>query len=174
MRLRFDKRQPTDDEEESLQRALQAEVANDPPQPGPPPAYWQNLPIHVNASIDDATSGKALSLSWAARVAIPGVVAVLSFLIGLYYYAPDHEGTVKSFRDVAMAMPPSAVDSLYVASLTTGDTAFVGGLETDLLRLPTDLAREYYVENGSTSTLVEDLSDQEMREVLAVLSSNIK
>ena len=33
MRLRFDKRQPTDDEEEALQRALQAEVANDPPSP---------------------------------------------------------------------------------------------------------------------------------------------
>jgi hypothetical protein len=174
MRLRFDKRQPTDDEEESLQRALQAEVANDPPSPAPPSAYWQNLPIRVNAAIDDATSGKALSLSWAARVAIPGIVAVLSFLIGLNYYAPDQGGTIKSFRDVAMAMPPSAVDSLYVASLTTGDAEFAGGLETDLLRLPSDLAREYYVENGSASTLVEDLSDQEMREVLAVMSSNIK
>jgi hypothetical protein len=174
MRLRFDKRQPTDDEEDALQRALQSELANDPPSPEPPSAYWQNLPIRVNASIDDATSGKALSLSWAARVAIPGIVAVLSFLIGLNYYAPDDGGAVRSFRDVAMAMPPSAVDSLYVASLTAGDTVFVAGLETDLLRLPSDLAREYYVANGSTSTLVEDLSDQEMREVLAVLSSNIK
>ncbi|MBK7257156.1 MAG: hypothetical protein IPI01_05005 [Ignavibacteriae bacterium] len=174
MRLRFDKRQPTDDEEEALQRALQAEVADDLPSPAPPAAYWQNLPVRVNAAIDDATSGRALSLSWAARVAIPGIVAVLSFLIGLYYYAPDRGGMVRSFRDVAMAMPPSAVDSLYVASLASGDTAFVGGLETDLLRLPSDLAREYYVENGSTSTLVEDLSDQEVREVLAVLSSNIK
>jgi hypothetical protein len=174
MRLRFDKRQPTDDEEDALQRALQSELAHDQPSPEPPSAYWQNLPIRVNASIDDATSGKALSLSWAARVAIPGIVAVLSFLIGLYYYAPDHGGTVRSFRDVAMAMPPSAVDSLYVASLTAGDTVFVSGMETDLLRVSSDLAREYYVANGSTSTLVEDLSDQEMREVLAVLSSNLK
>ena len=34
MRLRFDKRQPTDDEEETLRRALQAEVANDRPLAG--------------------------------------------------------------------------------------------------------------------------------------------
>ena len=173
MRLRFDKRQPTDDEEEALCRALQAEVANDPPSPGPAQAYWQNLPIHVNRAIDEATSGKALSLSWAARVAIPGIVAILSFLVGLYYYAPDRGGAVKSFREVALAMPPSAVDSLYVASLASGDTAFVSGLEADLLQVPNDLAREYYLEYGGTSNLVEDLSDQELKEVLAVLSSNI-
>jgi hypothetical protein len=106
-------------------------------------------------------------------VAIPGIVAILSFLIGLYYYAPDRGGAVKSFREVALAMPPSAVDSLYVASLASGDTAFVSGLEADLLQVPNDLAREYYLEYGGTSNLVEDLSDQELKEVLAVLSSNI-
>lgn len=173
MRLRFDKRQPTDEEEEALERALQEAVADDPPAQGPGDAYWQNLPIRVNRAIDEATSGRALSVSWAGRVAIPGIVAILSFLIGLYYYAPDRGGAAKSFQDVAMAMPPSAVDSLYVASLTSGDTAFTSGLEADLLRVPGELARDYILENNGTSGLVEDLSDQEMREVLAVLSSNI-
>ncbi|HMK38239.1 MAG TPA: hypothetical protein VK569_02785, partial [Bacteroidota bacterium] len=39
--------------------------------PGPSDAYWQNLVVKINARIDDATSAKALSISWAARVAIP-------------------------------------------------------------------------------------------------------
>ena len=129
----------------------------------------------MNAAIDDATSGRALSLSWAARVAIPGIVAVLSFLIGLYYYAPDRGGTVQVVPGCGAWRCRRRPWILCMWPLwPSGDTAFVGGLETDLLRLPSDLAREYYVENGSTSTLVEDLSDQEMREVLAVLSSNIK
>jgi len=172
MRLRFDKRQPTDEEEESLSRSLRDISAGDPGLQAPHPVYWQNLPIRLNRALDEATSGKALSLSWAARVAIPGVVAILSFLIGLRYYAPDRDGSPQAFREVAMAMPPTAVDSLYVASLASTDTMTARGVEKDIFQVPADYAREYYLENTGTVTLVDDLSEQELREVLAVLSSN--
>jgi len=171
MRLRFDKRQPTDSEEETLSASLREIAAGDPGLPPPEPAYWQNLPIRLNRALDEATSGKALSLSWAARVAIPGVVAVLSFLIGLRYYAPDQGGSARSLREVAMALPPTAVDSLYVASLTTADSAIAGAVEGEILQVPSDDAREYYLENAGATTLVNDLSEQELREVLAVMSS---
>jgi hypothetical protein len=172
MRLRFDKRQPSDEEEETLSKSLRDIAADDTGLKGPDPVYWQNLPVRLNRALDDATSGKALSLSWAARVAIPGVVAILSFLIGLRYYAPDRDGSAQMFREVAMAMPPTAVDSLYVASLATTDTMTSRGVEKDIFQVPADLAREYYLENTGTFTLVNDLSEQELREVLAVLSSH--
>ena len=78
---------------------------------------------------------------------------------------------MKSFREVALAMPPSAVDSLYVASLASGDTAFVRGLEADLMQVPKILRGSTIWNTAWTSALVEDLSDQELKEVLAVLSS---
>jgi len=173
MRLRFDKRQPTDEEEETLSRSLRDLAANDPPPQSPEPAYWQNLPIRMNRTLDEATSGKAISLSWAARVAIPGVVAILSFLIGLRYYAPESDGSLKSLREVTLALPPSAVDSLYVASLTTTDTMLAAAVETDILEVSTDDVGEYYLEHAGTSTLVSDLTEQELREVLVALSSHI-
>ncbi|MCC6397605.1 MAG: hypothetical protein IT282_11360 [Bacteroidetes bacterium] len=173
MRLRFDKRQPTDEEEETLSRSLRDLAADDPPPQPPDPAYWQNLPIRMNRILDEATSGKAISLSWAARVAIPGIVAILSFLIGLRYYAPESGNSVKSLREVTLALPPSAVDSLSVASLTTTDTMFAATVEKDILEVPTDDAREYYIEHTGTSTLVSDLTEQELREVLVALSSHI-
>ncbi len=173
MRLRFDKRLPTDEEEETLHQSLRELAAGDPPQDAPDPAYWQNLPIRLNRALDEATSGKALSLSWAARVAIPGVVAILSFLIGLHYYAPDRAGSGKSLQEVAMALPPSAVDSLYVASLTSNDTTFSGTVDGDFLQFSGDFASEYYLEHAGTAMLVEDLTDQELREVLVVLSAHI-
>jgi len=171
MRLRFDKRQPTDEEEEALSRSLRDLAAHDSAQDVPDTIYWQNLPIRLNRAIDEATSGKAISLSWAARVAIPGVVAILSFLIGLRYYAPDRDGSGQSLREVALAMPPSAVDSLYIASVTVSDTAFANAIERDILEVPTEYAREYYLENTGTATLISELSEQELRDVLAVMSS---
>ena len=173
MRLRFDKRQPTDEEEEALSQSLRELAETDPSVEPPDSAYWQNLPIRMNRALDEATSGKALSLSWAARVAIPGVVAILSFLIGLRYYAPDRDGSSQLLREVALAMSPSAVDSLYVSSLATEDTMFSRTVEEDIFQVPSDFAQEYYLENAVPSTLVADLSEQELHEVLAELSSHI-
>jgi hypothetical protein len=70
--------------------------------------------VKINGKIDDATSGKALSISWAARVAIPGVVAIVSFLVGLHYFAPDASRHAPSVAEVVLALPPAAIDSLLV------------------------------------------------------------
>lgn len=173
MKLRNEKHLITDEEEAALERSVRslAQVAQDGPLP--PPAYWQNLPARINRAVDDATSGVAISLSWVARVAIPGVVAVLSFLIGLRYYAPDRATVPSSVAEVTRVLPSTTVDSLLVASLESPDSATAKSLEEQMFAFPVELAREYYVEQSGMQELVDDLSDQELRDVIARLGSNI-
>ncbi len=173
MKLRSEKHRITDEEETSLEGAVRS-LAGDTREPStPPPAYWQNLPLRMNRAIDEATSGVAISLSWVARVAIPGVVAILSFLIGLRYYAPDMGTSPASVKEVAQALPVRTVDSLYVAMIASADSATASTFEEQVLAMPVDQAREYYVVQAGTRTLLEDLSEQEVRDVVARLGSNI-
>ncbi len=169
MRLRHDRHYPTDEGEEALERSVRE---MDRAEEGAPPApeFWSRQRVDINRRIDEATSGVALSLSWAARVAIPGVVAVLAFLIGLKYYAPEHTAA-ESLRQATAALAPADIESLYVSSVAVNDTATLSDIERNLHALNRTAAQEYYVENALTSTLVEDLSDQEVHEVLAALSS---
>ncbi len=169
MRLRHDRKTVTDEEEEALERSvreMEGNIADTPP----PPAFWARQLVDINRRIDDATSGVALSLSWAARVAIPGVFAILSFLIGLKYYAPERKAA-ESLRQATAALAPATVESLYVASVAMADTAVLSDMNGSLLAINNDQAEEFYLANARPSTLVEDLSDQELHEVLAALSS---
>jgi len=169
MRLRHDRQNMTGEEEEILERSVR-DMDRGVGEAPPPPAFWSRQLVEVNRRIDDATSGVALSLSWAARVAIPGVVAVLAFLIGLKYYAPERSAA-ESLRQATAALAPATVESLYVASVAANDTATMGDIDKNLRAFNHATAEEYYVENAPTTTLVEDLSDQELHEVLAALSS---
>jgi hypothetical protein len=172
MRLRHERKQPTDLDEEALERSVR-ELAGDEVEQSPLPAFWSRQIVDINKRIDEATSGVAISVSWAARVAIPGVVAVLAFLIGLKYYAPEGPGT-ESLRQATAALAPATVESLYVASAMVPDTAVVREIDSKLLAVNSTRAEDFYVENAAAGTLVEDLSDQEVREVLAALSTGEK
>jgi hypothetical protein len=169
MRLRHERKQLTDEEEEALELSVR-ELAGADAETPLPPAFWSRQIVDTNTRIDDSTSGFAISLSWAARVAIPGVVAVLAFLIGLKYYAPEKISS-ESLRQATAALPEAAVESLYVASVAVSDTAVIGEINKSLLALNDEKAAEFFVEHAAEGTLVEDLSDQELREVLAALSS---
>jgi hypothetical protein len=169
MRLRPDRTKLTDEEEESLELSIRGLDRPDSAPP-PPAAFWSRQIVGVNRRIDEATSGVALSLSWAARVAIPGVVAVLSFLIGLKYYAPERHAA-ESLRQATSSLAVATVESLYVASVAASDTAVINDVNNSLLSFNSDQAEEFFVENARATTLVEDLSDQELHQVLAALSS---
>jgi hypothetical protein len=169
MRLLHDRHRVTDADEEALERAIR-EVDGPSVLPPPPAAFWSRQIVEINRRIDESTSGVALSLSWAARVAIPGVVAVLSFLIGLKYYAPEQHAA-ESLRQATSALTAATVESLYVASIAVPDTAVINDVHNSLLSFDREQAEEYYVENARTATLVEGLSDQEFHQVLAALSS---
>ncbi len=169
MRLRIERTKVTDADEEALERSVRA-LSGDGNETAPPQAFWSRQIVDVNRRIDESTSGVAISLSWAARVAIPGIVAILSFLIGLKYYAPEHRAA-ESLRQATSALAPATVESLYVASIGTVDTAVVNDVDASILAFNNDQAEEFYVENAGATALVEDLSDQELHQVLAALSS---
>ena len=174
MKYRTDRIQITDGEEERLEAEIRALSGGEGGRSDPPDAYWQNLVVRVNARIDRATSGRALSISWAARVAIPGVVAIVSFLIGLHYYAPDpmhHEPTV---ADVLMSLPPSSIDSLLADPSRVDPALTVEDVGPDVFVFSRDQIVEYFMDNGNLVDAVDGISDREANTVFAVLASGSK
>jgi len=174
MKYRMDRERITDEAEEKLAAEIRGLAGGTAGPPGPPDAYWQNLVVRVNEKIDRATSGRALSISWAARVAIPGVVAIVSFLIALHYYAPDatkHETTV---AEVLMSLPPSSVDSLLVDPSRVDPSLTVEDVGPDVFVFSRDQIAEYFMENGNPADAVDGISEHEANTVYAVLASGSK
>jgi hypothetical protein len=172
MRLRADRPKVTDEEERALEASVRELSRGQVETPPPADAYWQNLAIRINKRVDEATSGKAISLSWAARVAIPGVVAVLSFLIGLRYYAPDRPVTPASLVEATSMLPSATVDSLVASSLSVAETAPDETITGWVLAVPHDMASDYLCEYGGTSVLLGDLSETEVKHLLLALGSS--
>ncbi len=174
MRLRNDKNPAREQDEKELERSIRALAHrnNGDTIPSPPDAYWHNLVIRINRRIDEATSGRALSISWAARVAIPGVVAIISFMVGLRYYANDPMVDSASLREIVQTLPSGTVDSLLaeIPVPVAGDSP----LEETLLAVTDNEIRSYLAENLSSSELVAGLSGTEAADVLAMLSSDLK
>jgi hypothetical protein len=171
MRLRADRSKVTDEEEKALEASVRELSRGQAETPPPADAYWQNLIIRINKRVDEATSGKAISLSWAARVAIPGVVAVLSFLIGLRYYAPDRLVTPASLVEATSTLPSTAVDSLVALSLARAENSPDETIAGWVLSVPHDMASDYLCEYVGTSVLLGDLSDAEVKHLLSALGS---
>ena len=113
MKFKLEKGRIIERNEEEMAAEVRRLEQSGPPKAAHPPtdAYWQNLIIRTNARIDEATSGKALSLSWAWRVAIPGVFAIVSFLIGVHYYVPGQPDERVTVASVLSALPSAAIDS---------------------------------------------------------------
>lgn len=139
---------------------------------GPPDTYWQNLIVRTNVGIDGASSGKALTLSWAARVAIPGVVAIVSFLIGLKYYAPEQRGSEPSLKSVVLALPDGVIDSLQTSRAVSDRLADIAEAGIDIFEVSTEDVRLYFVQEGQLSDAASSLDDQQVTEVLALLTTS--
>jgi hypothetical protein len=171
MRLRADRSKVTDEEERALEASVRELSQGQVETPHPADAYWQNLIIRINKRVDEATSGKAISLSWAARVAIPGVVAVLSFLIGLRYYAPDRLVTPASLLEATSTLPSATIDSLVALSLSGAENAPDETVAGWVLSIPHEMASDYLCEYEGTTVLLGDLSDTEVKHLLSALGS---
>jgi hypothetical protein len=161
---------------ESEERLLEEDVrrlaAPEPPPLSPGDEYWPNMLVRVNRRIDDATSGRALSLSWAYRVAIPGVVAILSFLVGLHYYAPERTTTQRTLSAVVLSLPAQSADSLIADPEQVDPSLSVEDIATaDPLEIPDEDAADYFIAHGGSTALLESMTDKQASEVLAVLNS---
>jgi hypothetical protein len=172
MKFRHEKIGITDAEERELERAVRAmSGAEQEPPTAPPEAYWQNQIIRSNQRIDHATSGKALSINWAFRVAIPGVVAVLSFVIGLHYYVPEKPRQTESVSEVLLSLPTQAVDSLLAGNAAIDASVSVADVGADIFRFSQAQIADYLITRGAAETLMEGLSDQQVGDLVSALGS---
>jgi hypothetical protein len=172
MKLRHEKQDIAESEERALVsvvRALERKTEGEPAS-APSEAYWQNLIVRTNQRVDAATSGKALSISWAARVAIPGVVAIVSFFIALHYYMPVEKRQHSDLESIVLSLPNRVVDSLLTDSSLSEETLVAIAANENLFDVPSEQIGEYFIENGNASTAVEVLPDQQADQMLDVLA----
>ncbi|MGA9119791.1 MAG: hypothetical protein WB699_10540, partial [Bacteroidota bacterium] len=158
MKLRPEKIVPEERDERTLAEEIRTLAGETPGRENDvlPERYWANLLVRTNRRIDDATSPKALSISWAARVAIPGVVAVLSFVVALHYYAPVQPRDAMSLASVVRSLPDRDVDSIFVAGAGREEGALqTVGLSDDMLQVSKEQIAEYFIDNGRETQLVE-------------------
>lgn len=164
---------PSIDERDELH--LEEEIAGliegEAPSASPPDTYWANLPARINQRIDRATSPKALTISWAARVAIPGVLAILSFLVGVQYFVPLRTQTASPLRTVLLSLPESAVDTILAHPYRISHELSLEDLDVDPFSLQKEDLAEYLIASGSIPSFTETLSDDQVTDVLTILGS---
>lgn len=149
--------------EEELRKHAVKEDEMVPPQP-----YWANSLVRINARVDEATSGKSLSLSWAVRVAIPGIVAIITFLIGLDYYIPDPLPASPSMRSFFSTLSPATIDSLTAID----DAAFLAASELPTARSFSEAQiADYFISAEASEELVETLSEEDLNSLFSLLQS---
>ena len=171
MKLRRDKIEVTDSAEQEAAddvRRLGVETRS-VEFSAPSDTYFANLLVKTNQKIDAATSGKALSISWLARVAVPGVVAILFFFIGLHYYSPELMNGRTSFTETIKALSPGEFDSLMAYSITKGELA--ENVQTDMFDVSREQLAEYFVSSGNETVLLESLPEYQLDEVAAILET---
>ncbi len=141
---------------------------------GPDEAYWHDLIARTNRRLDEAASGKAISISWAARVAIPGVVAIIFFFVGLHYYIPQPPPAVSPVREILLGLSNEAQDSLRDTLWREGLLGEDPGRFDEIFTVPRDEMEEYLVTGGHAELALETFSEAQVLVFLDVLRSHQK
>ena len=170
IRHRFEDPSETD-EQHALGELKQTVAKLDEHQRVMPQTYWANLLVRANARVDDATSARALSISWAARVAIPGVVAIMFFFIGLHYYVPEAPSRTGSIATFVNMLPEATVDSVLVEPDRYSTLLSEEEVATDIFQFSSDQISDYLVASGNTQMAVEGITDSDIAALLSILNS---
>lgn len=155
--------------ERTAEKELEAQIRSENRSGGVPEMpheFWNALRVRTNERIDHAASGKAITMSWAARVAIPGVVALLSFLIGVHYYAPLPGPSAMPLVSVLNDLPVRTVDSLLLATATVIDSADAELVNTTVFDAESDEIAAYLLKSGGASDVGEFLDDDDVDQIL--------
>lgn len=174
MKFRQDKPQLSESEEQALVHEIRDLALQKSPLEHPVVSltYWQSLIVRTNQRIDHVISPMALSISWALRVAIPGVVAVLSFVIGLHYYAPVRPSAENGMNSAVQALADRDVDSMVTSSaLADGAIQAAATVGNQVFDVSKDQIVDYLIENERETTLVESLDDQQANALLIALAN---
>jgi hypothetical protein len=173
MKHKFGTTLATDAEEQQaageLKALLSLRSSTGPTAPSEP--YWPNLIVRTNQRIDEATSGKAISISWAARVAIPGVVALIFFFIGLHYYVPQQPVQGSTLTAVVSSLPAEVVDSLLAEPQQIESSTASSELRAGLVAVSGEQLTEYLIADGKVGSVLETMSDQQVNDFLVTLGS---
>ncbi len=136
-----------------------------------PQQYWANLLVRTNGRIDEVTSAKALSISWAARVAIPGVVAIIFFFIGLHYYVPETPSRRGSMDAFVSMLPEATVDSVLAEPDRFNSSPSGEGPVADIFQFSREQITDYLVESGSAEMAVDGMNDTDVAALISALSA---
>jgi hypothetical protein len=163
----------SDEQEQQEVQALREKVRQLEilPEQAPAAPYWSNLLVRTNERIDHVASGKAISLSWVARVAIPGVVAIVCFFVALHYYYPGVARSVTPLSSVVASLPVTVFDSLAVETTLTGPTVSVAGFEPSLMIPSEEHLAEYLLVRGDITAAVETMGEEQIEEALTQVAS---
>lgn len=173
MKRRFGPSPESDDDEQETTRALRTLVTDRGGDPDEPPdSYWTNMLVRSNQRIDEVSSGKGISISWAARVAIPGVVAIVSFMIALYYYVPERPASESSLTSFMMSLDSELLDSMLVEEPAVGLPLSVAAAYGDPAGLVSEDILEYLMATGRLSALMQTLSEDQVHDLVARLSTH--
>ena len=162
---------PSKEEERNAEQSLKDLIDQEQEEYSEPgEQYWQNLLVRTNEGIDEVSSGKAISMSWAARVAIPGAISILFFFIGLHYYVPDNEPAQMSVKELVLSLSEGTQD-LIAGELLDELEDGPAGLDfyPDPASSVGDEAAEYLMTTGNTSLVLEMLTDSQVEELMGLL-----
>jgi hypothetical protein len=169
MKFRIEREEPDENEIRGMEQWLHTTVrSQQKPVPGDP--YWGRLLVQTNEQIDRETSPRALSISWLARVAIPGAVAVFSFVVALHYYAPGHRPAENGLETAMATLSEAEVDSLLVHEVSSGETAPSSLVGNEVFSVQREQVVEYLAENGTETQLMETLGDEQANAVVDRMS----
>ncbi len=127
--------------------------------------------VRTNERIDSATSARALSLSWAVRVAVPGVVAIVAFFIGLHYYTTPVTRTAEGLTPLLNELSDAALDSLLQVHAAVDSSSLLGDTPGEFLAITGELAAEYLLSTDRTDIVAETMDEEEMQAVLKAMTA---
>jgi hypothetical protein len=170
MKFRLHKQKIGTDEEqrvtEDLRELLRARGLEAPQRL--PAQERARLLARTNERLDAATSARALSWSWAARVAIPGVVAIIAFFTAVHYYQTPATRQEPAFLSLLSELPEDALDSLLAARAPAESTGVIVPA-ADLFALTREAAEEYLITLNRTPLVLEQLTEEEVVALVAEL-----
>jgi len=174
MKLRTHTSDPSEESEQQAEERLRTTLRGrgyaDPSRL--PDAVRSVMLVRTNERIDRAAGGRALSLSWIVRVAVPGVVAIIAFFIGLHYYGTPVPREPGGLGPLLGDLTENALDSLMEMHAVLDTAALLDGTSGNFFDIPADMAAEYLLATDRTDLVAETLDDRQVDDLLTALAAN--
>jgi len=161
-------------EEQEITETLRAVTAGYGKNPEPNSPYWDDLIVRTNKRLDEATSARAISVSWAARVALPGIVSIIFFFVGLHYYIPERSNEPNPISAIVADLSEEVQDSLMDELVRAQVAAYDADRYDEIFEIPEDEILSYLLTTEGEGEMFEALSEAEASELLSSMHRTIQ